>query len=115
MSEESRVGIVLVSHSSALAAGAAELASQVSGGQVRVEILDHRWSPAQFLTPYVAGLYHRPMFAPSRLPDEELAAAPSVIQSSPASAIYVNRGLGTVGVPFRFDCAPQITLFTLRA
>jgi phosphoenolpyruvate---glycerone phosphotransferase subunit DhaM len=37
MSEESHVGIVLVSHSAALAAGAAELASQVSGGQVRVE------------------------------------------------------------------------------
>ena len=29
--------------------------------------------------------------------------------------LYVNRGLGTVGVPFRFDCPPEITLFTLRA
>lgn len=28
---------------------------------------------------------------------------------------YVNRGLGAVGVPFRFDCPPEITLFTLRA
>jgi phosphoenolpyruvate---glycerone phosphotransferase subunit DhaM len=37
MTEESRVGIVLVSHSAALAAGAAELASQVGGGQVRVQ------------------------------------------------------------------------------
>jgi phosphoenolpyruvate---glycerone phosphotransferase subunit DhaM len=37
MSDDSRVGIVLVSHSAALAEGAAELASQVSGGLVRVE------------------------------------------------------------------------------
>lgn len=29
--------------------------------------------------------------------------------------LYVNRGIGTVGVPFRFDCPPEITLFTLRA
>lgn len=28
--------------------------------------------------------------------------------------LYVNRGLGAVGVPFRFDCPPEITLFTLR-
>jgi uncharacterized protein len=29
--------------------------------------------------------------------------------------LYVNRGIGTVGVPFRFDCRPEITIFTLRA
>jgi predicted MPP superfamily phosphohydrolase len=29
--------------------------------------------------------------------------------------LYVNRGLGTVGVPFRFDCPPELTLHTLRA
>lgn len=28
--------------------------------------------------------------------------------------LYVNRGIGTVGLPFRFDCPPEITLFTLR-
>ena len=28
--------------------------------------------------------------------------------------LYVNRGIGTVGVPLRFDCPPEITLFTLR-
>jgi phosphoenolpyruvate---glycerone phosphotransferase subunit DhaM len=37
MSDDARVGIVLVSHSAGLAEGAAELARQVSGGQVRVE------------------------------------------------------------------------------
>ena len=28
--------------------------------------------------------------------------------------LYVNRGIGTIGVPFRFDCPPEITCFTLR-
>ena len=29
--------------------------------------------------------------------------------------LHVNRGLGTVGLPFRLNCAPQISLLTLRA
>lgn len=29
--------------------------------------------------------------------------------------LYVNRGLGTVGVPFRLNCAPELSCFTLRA
>jgi phosphoenolpyruvate---glycerone phosphotransferase subunit DhaM len=36
MSRDARVGIVLVSHSAALAEGAAELAAQVSGGTVAI-------------------------------------------------------------------------------
>ncbi len=28
--------------------------------------------------------------------------------------LYVNRGLGTVGVPFRLNCPPEITAITLR-
>jgi len=28
--------------------------------------------------------------------------------------LYVNRGIGTVGVPFRLACPPEITLITLR-
>lgn len=28
--------------------------------------------------------------------------------------LYVNRGIGAVGVPFRLNCAPEITLHTLR-
>lgn len=28
--------------------------------------------------------------------------------------LYVNRGIGTVGLPFRLDCPPEITLMTLR-
>jgi predicted MPP superfamily phosphohydrolase len=29
--------------------------------------------------------------------------------------LYVNRGIGTVGLPFRLNCPPEITLFTLQA
>jgi predicted MPP superfamily phosphohydrolase len=29
--------------------------------------------------------------------------------------LYVNRGLGTIGLPFRFDCPPEISIFTLRS
>ena len=36
MSPDARVGIVLVSHSAALAEGAAELAAQISGGTVAI-------------------------------------------------------------------------------
>jgi uncharacterized protein len=28
--------------------------------------------------------------------------------------LYANRGIGTVGIPVRFNCRPEITLFTLR-
>jgi len=28
---------------------------------------------------------------------------------------YVNRGIGTIGVPFRLNCPPEITLHTLRS
>ena len=28
--------------------------------------------------------------------------------------LYVNRGIGTIGLPFRFDCPPEITVHTLR-
>jgi predicted MPP superfamily phosphohydrolase len=29
--------------------------------------------------------------------------------------LYVNRGIGTVGVPFRFNCPPEITVLTLKS
>jgi uncharacterized protein len=92
------------------------LAGHTHGGQVRVEILDHRWSPAEFFTPYVAGLYSRPLFAPANLRDVDapgLFPASSVVQP-PASSIYVNRGLGTIGAPVRLGVPPEITFITLR-
>jgi uncharacterized protein len=29
--------------------------------------------------------------------------------------LYVNRGIGTIGLPFRLNCPPEIALFTLRS
>jgi predicted MPP superfamily phosphohydrolase len=90
------------------------LAGHTHGGQVRVEILDHRWNPARFLTPYVAGMYHRPLFSPSILPDDRISSAAIDSEVPSASTIYVNRGLGTIGVPIRLGVPPEITQITLR-
>jgi len=112
---------ILLSHNPNSFPRAAELGIELSlaghthGGQVRVEILDHRWSPAEFLTPYVAGLYRRPLFAPSGLDDNKIPSfRPSASLQSPSSGIYVNRGLGTIGAPVRLGVPPEITLITLR-
>jgi predicted MPP superfamily phosphohydrolase len=114
---------ILLSHNPNSFPRAAELGVELSlaghthGGQVRVEILDHRWSPAQFLTPYVAGLYRRPLFAPSDLNDAKILSLPQVSssQAQSTSAIYVNRGLGTIGAPVRLGVPPEITFITLRS
>jgi predicted MPP superfamily phosphohydrolase len=113
---------ILLSHNPNSFRKAAELGIELSlaghthGGQVRVEILDHRWSPAEFFTPYVAGLYRRPLFAPSGLDDAEDSILRQVTNPHPqgSSAIYVNRGLGTIGAPVRLGVPPEITLITLR-
>jgi len=98
------------------------LAGHTHGGQIQVEILDHRLSPARFITDYVAGLYHRPMFAAA--PNERASPAGSAFEanhgplfpgrSQSLASIYVNRGLGTVGAPVRLGVPPEITLLTLR-
>jgi uncharacterized protein len=65
------------------------LSGHTHGGQVRFPFL-----PAMMLPPYgkhyVEGLFRH---GPTQL--------------------YVNRGLGTVGVPMRFNCPPEITEITL--
>jgi predicted MPP superfamily phosphohydrolase len=112
---------ILLSHNPNTFPCAAELGIELSlaghthGGQVRVEILDHRWSPAEFFTPYVAGLYKRPLFASSDLEDNEIPSVrPTSSLQSRTSSIYVNRGLGTIGAPVRLGVPPEITLITLR-
>ncbi len=87
------------------------LAGHTHGGQVRVEILDRHFTPARFLTPYEAGLYKRPLGSPSALDDAEVWSAQP---SAPASLVYVNRGLGTIGAPIRLGVPPEISLLTLR-
>lgn len=79
------------------------LAGHTHGGQVQVEILDHRISPARFITKYIAGLYQRPM----------TGEAASQLRKRYAS-VYVSRGLGTIGTPLRLGVPPEITLLTLR-
>ena len=86
------------------------LAGHTHGGQIQVEILDHRLSPARFITDYVAGLFQRPMFLSAGAPMFRAAAEPG----SPLSTLYVNRGIGTVGAPVRLGVPPEISLLVLR-
>ena len=65
------------------------LSGHTHGGQVRFPFL-----PAMFL-PELGRNYMEGLF---RLGSTQL---------------YVNRGVGTVNLPFRFNCPPEITLITL--
>jgi uncharacterized protein len=67
------------------------LAGHTHGGQVNVEILDRGINPARFFTPYVQGLY-----------------------GMGRAAIYVTRGIGTIGIPVRIGAPPEISLLRLR-
>jgi len=114
---------ILLSHNPNSFNRAAELGIELSlaghthGGQIQVEILDHRLSPARFISDYIAGLYQRPLFAPA--PNERAgsivaASRKFTPQSSAMASIYVNRGLGTVGAPVRLGVPPEISLIVLR-
>jgi predicted MPP superfamily phosphohydrolase len=111
---------ILLSHNPNSFNRAAELGIELSlaghthGGQIQVEILDHRLSPARFITDYVAGLYQRPLFAPSQTVVSQTYLPTSILQR-PAASLYVNRGLGTVGAPVRIGVPPEITLLVLRS
>ena len=95
---------VLLSHNPNSFHRAAELGIELSlaghthGGQVKFEIVDHSISPARLISPFVAGLYHLPMNG----------------DRPQKAALYVNRGLGTLGFPVRIGVPPEITLLTLR-
>ena len=103
---------ILLSHNPNSFRRAAELGIELSlaghthGGQVKVEIVDHNVSPARLMTPFVAGLYHLPMNGHGGT-----ATGSSGLQKA---ALYVNRGLGTIGFPVRIGVPPEITLLTLR-
>jgi len=68
-----------------------QISGHSHGGQVRLPFLPPFYEPP-LARKYIAGLY----------------------QIGPLT-LYTNRGLGTVGVPVRFDCPPEVTLITLRA
>jgi len=90
------------------------LAGHTHGGQVQVEILDVSLSPARFITEYIAGLYHRPLLMPDepRRMGETIKLMPNAPNG--LSALYVNRGIGTVGAPVRLGAPPEITHIVLR-
>ena len=71
------------------------ISGHTHGGQVSVEILSQSLNIARFLTPYVYGSYSqgRP--------------------SGAAAALYVSRGIGTIGIPVRIGAPPEITLLRL--
>jgi hypothetical protein len=80
------------------------VAGHTHGGQVQVEILNTRWSPARFITPFISGLYDRP-------------SGLSTGRGSPVAGrcfLYVSRGIGTIAMPVRLNAPPEITLLTLR-
>ena len=62
------------------------------------------------MTPYTAGFYSRPLGAPSTVSDDDPPSDPK----TPQAVLYVNRGLGTIGIPVRLGVPPEITLHTLR-
>jgi uncharacterized protein len=111
---------ILLSHNPNSFNRAAELGIELSlaghthGGQVQVEILDHRLSPARFITDYIAGMYMRPLFTPAKTVASQKFLQASTLQG-PHAAIYVNRGLGTVGAPVRLGVPPEISLLVLRS
>jgi uncharacterized protein len=112
---------ILLSHNPNTFNRAAELGVELSlaghthGGQIQVEILDHRLTPARFISDYIAGLFERPMFKPSG--EVLVNREPDMPTSHPqvnAARLYVNRGLGTVGAPVRLGVPPEISLIVLR-
>lgn len=66
------------------------LAGHTHGGQVSLEFINKNLSPSRLITDYVRGWFEKS-----------------------GSQLYVNRGIGTIGVPIRFDAPPEITVFEL--
>jgi predicted MPP superfamily phosphohydrolase len=72
------------------------LSGHTHGFQFGVELKHFKWSFAQYMYKYWAGLYK----------NEE---------SEKLQYLYVNRGLGMIGYPGRVGILPEITLFTLNS
>jgi predicted MPP superfamily phosphohydrolase len=67
------------------------LAGHTHGGQAALEFISPEIAPSRLVTPYVAGLFGKP-----------------------GGQLYVNRGIGTIGVPIRIGAPPEITVFELN-
>jgi predicted MPP superfamily phosphohydrolase len=66
------------------------MAGHTHGGQAALEFISPQIAPSRLVTPYVAGLFHKP-----------------------GSQLYVNRGIGTIGIPIRIGAPPEITVYSL--
>jgi uncharacterized protein len=87
---------VLLSHNPNVFDRAAEmgidltLAGHTHGGQLSLEFIHRGLCLSRLATPYVSGLYQKP-----------------------GGQLYVNRGIGTTGLPIRVGARPEITLLEL--
>jgi predicted MPP superfamily phosphohydrolase len=87
---------ILLSHNPDTFDRAAELGIDLSmaghthGGQAALEFISPEIAPSRLVTPYVAGWFGKP-----------------------GGQLYVNRGIGTIGVPIRIGAPPEITVFRL--
>ena len=87
---------ILLSHNPTTFDRAAELGIDLSlaghthGGQITLNSISPDLSIARLMTPYVQGHFQKP-----------------------GGQLYVNRGIGTIAIPIRFDAPPEITLFEL--
>jgi predicted MPP superfamily phosphohydrolase len=67
------------------------LAGHMHGGQINLELANANFNVSRFRTPYVYGSYREGR-----------------------SAIYVTRGIGTIGIPIRLGAPPEVALIRLR-
>jgi predicted MPP superfamily phosphohydrolase len=87
---------ILLSHNPDTFDRAAELGIDLSmaghthGGQAALEFISPEIAPSRLVTPYVAGWFRKP-----------------------GGQLYVNRGIGTIGVPIRIGAPPEITIYQL--
>ncbi|HUB31383.1 MAG TPA: metallophosphoesterase [Bryobacteraceae bacterium] len=66
------------------------LAGHTHGGQAALEFISPEIAPSRLVTPYVSGHFEKP-----------------------GGQLYVNRGIGTIGVPIRIGAPPEISVFEL--
>ena len=76
------------------------LSGHTHGLQMGIPVNGRYWSPASWLYRYWAGLYEGPLWRTDG-------------HTFP-TYLYVNRGLGYIGLPARFGVWPEITLIRLR-
>jgi uncharacterized protein len=72
------------------------LSGHTHGMQMGIETNSFRWSPAQYIYTYWAGLYFEKH------------------KNGKNQFLYVNRGLGAIGFPGRIGINPEITMFILK-